>query len=460
MNDRRINKELRTLLGYLAEAERTLDFAVYLVGGSVRRMLLEQETNDLDIVVDADAGAARLADQLVRLVPGASRPSSINDLPTFEVRTNGYTIHIADAARDGAADPATVYAPLSARMCSDALRRDFTVNTLLLPVAATSLDAIIDPLRLGIPDLQRRVLRTPLAPEVTIAADPIRLLRAVRFNVAEGFALEHNLPRVIRAMAGRIANEPGERVNMEFSRIITSPRPADAIRMMARLGLLKQIFPDVEHLSRITLPPEYADDDALSHTLKVLEASDPILRLRLAALFHDVGKAATVVLHEGRPTFPGHQYASSEKARTALQRLRYPNRLIEEVVKLVEMHMIAYRSEWSDTAVRRLVHNAGGLLDDLLLLYRADILSRTPPHNDLAIFQHLLERIKALDLEQIINARSPLSGDEVMALLQIKAGPRVGEVQEAVEQAIVDGRIPGTPEAARAFVLDEYGKRG
>jgi poly(A) polymerase len=284
-------------------------------------------------------------------------------------------------------------------------------------------------------------------------------LRAIRFFAIDGFSPVSELYAGAAATAHLIAGEPGERISMELSKILLSGRTSESMRMLINFGLMHYIFPDIEHLAGVTQQPEYYTEDALNHTFKVLSLSEPVLRLRLAALFHDVGKARTRQTREGKIVFSGHQYAGAEKTREALKRLRYPRKLVEEVSKLVEMHMIAYRTEWSDTAVRRLVHEAGDLLDDLLLLYRADILARAQPHNDLSIFEHLLERIKLLDLDSIIYAKSPLTGEMIMSVLGVAEGPLVGDAQDAIEQAIVDGKIGADESSAMQLLRKEIAPR-
>lgn len=282
------------------------------------------------------------------------------------------------------------------------------------------------------------------------------MLRAVRFCVTEEFEMSETIEETIFSLAALVGSEPGERINPEFSLMLMSPEPAEAITMLLNLGLLNYIVPEIEELAVVRQPDSYYKDNLLSHTLKVLANSELSLRLRLAALFHDVGKISSQQMKDGKVVFHGHQYSGAEITRKSLQHLRYPAKTVEDVCKLIEMHMIAYRKEWSDTVVRRLVNNAGELLDFLLLLYQADIKSRDKPYNDMAIFEDLMERIKILDLEKVINAKSPLTGDRIMELLNCQEGPEVGNAQAAIEQAIIDGRILDSEEAAEEFLINEY----
>ena len=453
---RKSAKEIREILDVAARYEKESGSACYMVGGSVRRMLLDKKIYDLDIVVDGTGGAEELANEISSSFKGASKPQSINNFSTVEVRTKDIIVQISESEENPKVNYQSIYAPISDRMKADALRRDFTVNTLLIPVSDPKPDTIIDPLSIGIQDLNKKVLRTPLDAAQTFKNDPIRMLRTIRFCVSEGFEASDEIPGTIQKLSHLIAKEPGERINIEFSKIITSEFPSDGIGQMIGYGLLRHIFPDVEQLATIDQTTEYYDDNVLNHTLKVLDNSGPILRLRLAVLFHDIGKAQTRQVKGGKVVFHGHQYAGAELTRKELLKLRYPNKLIDEVTKLVEKHMIAYRPEWSDMAVRRLAHDAGELIDDLLLLYRADILARSRPHNDLTLFEHLMERIKMLDLEAIIHARSPLAGEEVMSILNLDEGPAIGEAQSAIEQAIVDGRIRSTARDAKSFLINDY----
>jgi putative nucleotidyltransferase with HDIG domain len=222
--------------------------------------------------------------------------------------------------------------------------------------------------------------------------------------------------------------------------------------LMTDLGLLQYVLPEVSALADVDQPTDYHGDDVLTHTLNVVRNVQPNLVTRLAALFHDVGKSVSRRVEHGKVIFYGHQYAGAERAEEALQRLRYSNKTIRDVTELVKNHMVAYRSEWTDKAVRRLVRSAGEHLDELLDLYRADILARKPPHNDLSEFDNLEARIRSLDVDDIRSIRSPLSGGDVMDLLGVGSGPHVGEAIRALEKAIIDGKIPNDRDAAIEFL--------
>ena len=433
-----------------------IDYDVYISGGSVRSILLNKPVKDLDLVVDRDKGAAQLAASLKKRFSQASEPVAFNANSNFKMRIDDFPVHISDAKEFNNTDYSSVYAPVSDRMKADALQRDFTVNTMLLHVSKPNPREIIDPLALGKADLRKRVLRTPQDAGLTFTEDPIRMLRAVRFVVTEDFELSQDIVEAISSLAPLLGSEPGERINPEFSQIITSANPEEAVTLLLNLGLLNYIVPEIEELATVRQPDSYYKDNLLSHTLKVLANSEPVLRLRLAALFHDVGKITSQKIKDGKVIFHGHQYSGSEIARKSLTHLRYPVKLIDDVCKLIEMHMIAYRKEWSDTVVRRLVNNSGELLDDLLLLYQADIMARDEPYNDTRIFEDLIERIKILDLDQVINASCPITGDRIMEILNCHEGPEVGNARAAIEQAIIDGRINEVADEAEIFLKEEY----
>ncbi|HUX07559.1 MAG TPA: HD domain-containing protein [Acidobacteriota bacterium] len=430
--------------------------SAYLVGGSVRRLLAGRRMSDLDVVVDAPRGASRLAEILSQKVPYAARPVAVGSFPMVEVRCGDISIQISEPLRNITMDISGLGGPLSDAMKQDVLRRDFTVNTLLCPVGTPAPENIIDALGYGLSDFERRILRTPLEPQETIGNDPIRMLRAVRFSNLEGFAIDPALAAAIRAGAPKITTTPGERINMELSKILMGSEPSEGIRALVEHDLLRFTLPELSDLAQVEQPTDYHGDDVLSHTLKVLDNTKPELRLRLAALMHDLGKKSTKTEKEGRVVFHGHQYTGASEAKRVLQRLRYPAKLVDEVAAMVEMHMVAYRQEWSDTAVRRFIRKAGEQLDDLMELYRADILARKPPHDDLAEFEDLKKRIDAVDAEEIRKIASPLSGDEVMEILDLEPGPEVGNAIEAIESAIVDGKLTADSQAARNFLLKEF----
>lgn len=435
---------------------KDLDFDIYIAGGSVRSILLNKPVNNLDLVADKDKGAGQLAAILKEKFPKSSEPVAFNLNSNFLMKISGYQVQISDAKELNDTDYSSVYAPISDRMKADALQRDFTVNTMLLHISRPNPAEIIDPLALGKADLKRRILRTPREAGVTFTEDPVRMLRAVRFAVTEDFELSDDIIAAIDSLAPLVSSEPGERINPEFSQMLLSQEPEEAISLLLNLGLLNYLVPEIEELAVVRQPDSYYKDNLLSHTLKVLANSEPVLRLRLAALFHDIGKITCQQLKDGKIVFHGHQHSGVEIARKSLQHLRYPGKMIDDVCKLIEMHMIAYRREWSDTVVRRLVNTAGDLLDDLLLLYQADILARDEPYNDTGIFEDLIERIKLLDLDEVINVSCPLSGERLMELLNCTAGPAIGEARAAIEQAIIDGHINEEISEAENFLVKEY----
>jgi poly(A) polymerase len=450
---------LEQILTIAASAAKREGMLVFMVGGSVRLMLAGKRLSDLDLVVDAPRGAARLAEILSDRVPYASRPVAISSFPTVEVRCGDVVIQISEPLRSVTMDISGVGGPLSAAMKQDALRRDFTINTLLCLVDFPRPAGVIDPLGSGLSDLESRILRTPIDPHDTLSNDPVRMLRAMRFANLDDFRIETFLGEAIRGGAPKIASMPGERINYELSKILTGPRPGDGVRVLREYDLLRFILPEVEEMAGIDQPNEYHGDDVLTHTLTVLNNIRPELRLRLAALMHDIGKRSTRAEKGGRVSFHGHQYSGAGGAKTALQRLRYPAKLIDEVAGLVEMHMVAYRNEWSDTAVRRLVRRAGEQLEDLMELYRADILARRPPYNDLSEHEDLRRRLEQIGVEGIRRLSSPLSGDDVMEILGLEPGPQVGKALEAIESAIVDGKIGADRDSALRFLRDEYAPR-
>jgi poly(A) polymerase len=445
------------VLSGAAEVARELKMRAFLVGGSSRRLACGYPLTDLDIVVFAEKGAAFLGEALSKRLPEASRPISISNFPIVEVRCGETAIQISDPMPPPSSGSAVAAADLNEKIKADALRRDFTVNTLLLPLERPEPGAVIDPLGTGLADLKEGVLRTPLPADATIIDDPIRMLRAVRFSCVEGFRIGAALFEALKRMAGRIGAMPAERISNEFTKIITGPQPDEGLRILQDTGLLQYVLPEISTLLGMKQPEKYHDDDVFDHTLKVVKEVEPDLRTRLAALFHDVGKAVTQKTYLGRIVFHGHQHVGAEMSKVALQRLRYPKKVIDDVTELVRLHMVVYRTTWSDSAVRRLVRKAGDLLERLLQLYRADRLARKPPFDDLAEFDDLQLRLQAVGVEHIRRLQLPLSGGDVMELLGIRQGPRVGVALKTVESAILDGRIPNDREEARRFLLSQFG---
>lgn len=435
------------------EQSRQLGMRALVVGGYVRDRLLGGERaagiREVDLLVEGK-GAPRLATAVgtaLRLHP----PVIFERFGTAHLDLDG------GRALEFVSSRVERYEPSSRKpevkpgtLKDDVMRRDFTVNTLLMDWDGTVLDLT----GRGLEDLEARRIVTPLEPRATFDEDPLRMLRAVRFATTLEFSLDPSVEAAIREEASRL--QPPvvsmERIRDEFSKLLVAPEAQRGLELLDAAGLLVRIVPQLE-AGKGMEQGGWHSHDVFGHSLLTASLTTPDLTTRLAGLLHDVGKPAVHDLKDGKPTFIGHQEVGAATAAAALRHLRYPGELIDHVTKLVRLHMrpIQYDPDgWEDKAVRRLVRDAGDLLDRLLDLARADM--RASHYPDVKKIDDLDARIRRLDAEAIAAIRSPLSGEDLMARTGRTPGPWIKRVKSALEDAIVDGVLQDDRDAAWRYL--------
>ena len=431
------------LLGLLKRAAADLEARAWVVGGYVRDKLLGRPHLNPDVVVER-GDALKLAEHFAGLA-GAEAPVTFERFGTAQVTLAGHLVEFVNARAESYASDSRKPDVRPATLDEDLRRRDFTINTLLMDLDGR----IHDPLG-GRTDLDARVLRTPADPLLTFADDPLRMLRAVRFAAELGFELAPDLIPAMRQMKGRLAPPviSAERIADELRRMLTSPRPRLALELLDAGGLLEAILPEVAACKGVQ-QSGYHTHDVLGHTLLTVEGVPPDLVLRLAALFHDVGKPSTAT-PDG--AFTGHEIVGAELARSALERLRFAQKDIETVAKLVRLHLrpVYYSSEWSDGAVRRLARDAGPLLDRLMALARADIAASAYPEPEK--LDELQARIEAVRSERPSRLEPVVTGEDVMRVRGIAPGPEVGRIKKRIEELVIDGEVAPAREAVLAYL--------
>ncbi|MEN3002058.1 MAG: HD domain-containing protein [Armatimonadota bacterium] len=428
---------------------------VYLVGGYVRDKLLGRPLpSDLDLVLEGDA--LELADWLYKAGIAEHAPVVYPRFGTAMVTVAGVPIELVTArAESYRAESRKPIQVKPATLLEDALRRDFTINTLLENLHTGE---IRDPLGKALPDLHARLIRTPREPKATFYEDPLRMLRAIRFAVQLGFEIEPETYRAICEDAPRLAIISRERIRDEFTKILEQPDAARGLQLLLETGLLKEFAQPLLPMVGCT-QNRYHQYDVWGHSLKAVEALSQALQqqgqeaenlplapweLRLATLLHDVGKPATrTVDEEDEVHFYGHARVGAEIARQWLREMKYPNATVERVCTLIALHMRPgeYNPRWSDAAIRRLMRDAGELLEPLLQLVEADIQAQRAdmPHADLQALRARIEQIRAR--EQVHRWRSPLSGEELMHQLGLKPGPLVGKLKDALTELVLEGKL-------------------
>ena len=420
---------------------------LYLVGGSVRDALLDRPHFDLDFTTDARP------DQIKAIVAEwADTVYTVGeDFGTIGVFKNGHTHEVttfrSEVYRDDSRKPHVAF---SDDLEVDLSRRDFTVNAIAVELPDPEL---IDPFG-GLGDLNSRVLRTPLAPEVSFSDDPLRMLRLFRFMATLEFEPDPAALEAAVDMADRLAIVSAERIRDEFSKLLVAPRPGQALLGMVRTGLAAHIVPELAELE-MAQDPVHRHKDVLAHTLAVVDKTDPKLEIRLAALLHDIGKPATRHFSEAGATFHHHEVVGARIARQRLRDLRYPKSVVADVGQLVFLHLRphTFKMGWTDSAVRRYVRDAGALLEDLNQLVRCDVTTRNKgrAREIQDRIDELEDRIADLrEKEHLESLRPPINGNDVMAYLGIPPGPLIGVIMDVLTEHRIE---EGPYEQAEAYRL-------
>jgi tRNA nucleotidyltransferase/poly(A) polymerase len=431
------------VLRLLKQAALEEGVKAWVVGGYVRDKLLGLPHPNPDVVVE-DGDSLSLAARFARLA-GAAPPVTFERYGTAQVTLPGHLVEFVTARAESYAADSRKPDVRAATLDEDLRRRDFTVNTLLMDLDG----GIHDPLG-GRADLDGRVLRTPTDPLRTFADDPLRMLRAIRFAAELGFELAPDLLPAMREMRTRLAPPviSVERAADELRRMLGSPRPKLALELLDEGGLLPAILPELTACKGVA-QGGFHTHDVFGHTLLTVHGTAADLPLRLAAVFHDVGKPATATADGA---FTGHEEVGATMAQAALERLRFSQREIEVVVLLVRLHLrpVYYKSEWSDGAVRRLARDAGAQLARLMALARADIAASAYPEPEK--LDELQDRIDAVLAEEPSRLLALVLGEDVMRIRGIGPGPDVGRIKRRLEELVIDGEIPPTREAAIGYL--------
>ena len=432
----------------LAERFAGAGHRLYLVGGSVRDALLGESSleSDLDLTTDA------LPDEIERLLKGwadaiwtqGKRFGTIG--ATHGGRVYEITTHRAEHYDPSSRKPEVAFGD---SIEDDLARRDFTINAMALELPSMTL---IDP-HGGLSDLVAKVLRTPLDPAVSFDDDPLRMLRAARFSSRFDLAPEPELLDAIRSMAPRLAIVSAERIRDELDRLVVLDVPSRGLWFIVETGLAEQFLPELPGLA-LEQDPIHHHKDVLAHTMAVVDKTSPDRLLRLAALFHDVGKPRTRNFVDGGVTFHHHEVVGARMTKKRMEALRYSNEDVEVVVALVELHLRfhTYRLGWTDKAVRRYVRDAGPLLDQLNELTRCDCTTRNAKKAaQLARrMDELEERIAELRAQEEIDAIRPdLDGAQIMEHLEIPPSRAVGEALSFLLELRLDEGPLGEEEALR-----------
>jgi len=453
VDEKQINRARDLLLGKkiikeLGEIFSRSGHELYIVGGSVRDALLGRVHDDFDFATDA------APDKIVKLVEGyADELWKIGmQFGTIGLEKAGLKIEITTYRRElYDTDSRQPQVDFVASIETDLSRRDFTVNAMAFKLPSGEFMDLFD----GLNDLANRELKTPLSPDESFNDDPLRMLRALRFVSTLITEPSAEVLSSIKRLKERLKIVSAERVQAELSKLLLGLAPSQGLYYLATTGLSDEFLPELSELASC-VDPLHRHKDLLEHTLTVVENVPADLELRLAALLHDIGKPRTKSFGPDGVHFYHHEMLGAKMAKRRLRALKYPGKVIENTIKIIEMHMRfhTYRLGWADSAVRRYVRDCGSNLAKINQLVRADCTSRNP--NQSRKFARLLDeldqRIAYLEKEEeSAKIRAPLNGNEVMDYLHLKPGPRVGEVMKALLEARLEEKVM-TRESAYKFI--------
>ena len=460
------NKNLK-LFKLISKTAEDSGLSVYIVGGYVRDLLMKRAVpTDIDFVTEGSGIA--LAQSVAAAIDPETKVSVFKTYGTAMFRYQGLELEFVGARKESynaeSRNPSVEQGTLE----DDQKRRDFTINAMAISLNQESFGELVDPFH-GVEDMEKRILRTPLEPEQTYSDDPLRMMRAVRFAATLGFSIEENSLEAIKKEAHRIKIVTIERIMVEFNKIMLSEKPSTGLKIMKDTGLLELIIPELTALEGIEEVEGQTHKDNFWHTLEVVDnisQNTENLWLRWAALLHDIGKAPTKKFVKGTGwTFHGHEFLGSKMVKTLFQRLKLPlgkdMKYVQKMVKLSSRPIALISDEASDSALRRMLFDAGEDLEDLFTLCKADITTKNTQKQEKfkKNFEYVAQKIKEVEeKDHIRNFQPPITGEEIMEMFNLAPGREIGILKERVKEAILEGNIPNEKEAAREFVLQEAKK--
>lgn len=452
----------------ISQSAEELGIDAYVIGGFVRDYILKRgQHKDIDIV--AIGSGIALAKQVAKNISTHPKVQIFKTYGTAMLRFENIEIEFVGARKESYTEESRNPVVENGTLEDDQNRRDFTINAMALDLSTSNFGALLDPFD-GLKDLDDKIVRTPLDPDITYSDDPLRMMRAIRFATQLHFTIENASLEAISKNKERIKIITEERIVVELHKILESETPSIGFLLLEETGLLDYILPELTALKGIDEKDGQRHKDNFYHTLEVVDnisQHTDDLWLRWAALLHDIGKAPTKKFsNKVGWTFHGHEFEGSKMVYRIFKRLKMPlNDKMKFVQKMVFMSSrpIVLAEEVTDSAVRRLVFDAGNYVEDLMVLCEADITTKNPKkfkkyHNNFKLVRDKIVEVEARD--HVRNFQPPVSGEEIMEAFGLKPSREIGMIKETIKEAILEGKIPNEHDAAYELMLEEGKKLG